>query len=75
MKKFTSSPLGNVIVALLIALGAIVLIYMWTDLFDEALFFKLIFTDLLLVILLGLIIAVKRDVDDTNKSKGDRYFN
>ncbi len=75
MKKITNSPLGNVIIGLLIALGVVVLVYMWTDLIDEAMFFKLLFTDLLLVVLLGLIMAVKRDVDDDNKSKGDRYFN
>ncbi len=75
MKKFTNSPLGNAIIVLLIAIVAVTLIYMWTDLMDEIIFFKLLVTASLLVVVLGLIVAVKRDVEDDNKSKGDRYFN
>jgi hypothetical protein len=71
----TNSPIGNVIIILLALIGAITLLFIWTDILSEAIYFKLLVTASIVVVLLGLIIAIKRDVDDDNKSKGDRFFN
>ena len=71
----TNSPIGNLIIALLLFIGGTTLLFIWTDIMSEEVYFKSLLTAVVLVVLLGLILAIRRDVDDDNKSKGDRYFN